>query len=359
MNRILLLLIPLFAALPGLPGGAAAAADQVTLKNGDRLTGTVVRSDEKKLLFKTEYAGEVSIDWTAVETISSSEPLHLLLKDGQAVVGTVTTQDGALRVQTKETGLVTTDKAAVQAIRSVPEQASYEESIERLRNPRLLDLWTGFLDTGLATTRGNAETTTINLTMNAARVTPRDKISTYFTSLYATNSTTGESIATAKAIRGGIKYEMNINEKLFGFGFTDLEFDEFQRLDLRFVSGGGLGYHVIKNESTMLDLFTGGSLNKEFFSTGINRTAGEILFGDEFNYKVLRGTSIRQRAVIFPNISETGAYRITFDLGTVTAINKWLGWQFTISDRYLSNPPPGTRKNDILITTGLRLTFAR
>ena len=37
----------------------------------------------------------------------------------------------------------------------------------------------------------------------------------------------------------------------------------------------------------------------------------------------------------------------------------WLAWQLTLSDRYLSNPVPGTKKNDVLLTTGLRLTLAR
>jgi len=35
-------------------------ADQVTLKNGDRLTGTIVKSDGKTVLIKTEFAGEVT-----------------------------------------------------------------------------------------------------------------------------------------------------------------------------------------------------------------------------------------------------------------------------------------------------------
>ena len=37
------------------------AADQITLKNGDRLTGLVVKSDEKELVFKSDYAGEVKV----------------------------------------------------------------------------------------------------------------------------------------------------------------------------------------------------------------------------------------------------------------------------------------------------------
>ena len=38
-----------------------ALADQVVLKNGDRLTGAVVKSDGKELVIKTEFAGEVTV----------------------------------------------------------------------------------------------------------------------------------------------------------------------------------------------------------------------------------------------------------------------------------------------------------
>ena len=50
---------------------------------------------------------------------------------------------------------------------------------------------------------------------------------------------------------------------------------------------------------------------------------------------------------------------MNFDLSADTALWRWLSWQFTASDRLLSNPVPGRRKNDILFTTGVRLTFAR
>jgi hypothetical protein len=40
-----------------------------------------------------------------------------------------------------------------------------------------------------------------------------------------------------------------------------------------------------------------------------------------------------------------------------TAISKWLGWQFSFNDYFLSNPPTGIKSNDLLLSTGLRLTF--
>src|SRR6202165_2048009 len=71
----------------------SAMADQVTLKNGDRLTGMIIKSDAKTLLIKTEFAGDVNVQWDAVAAIVSSQPLHLSLRDGQTIVGGVTTTD--------------------------------------------------------------------------------------------------------------------------------------------------------------------------------------------------------------------------------------------------------------------------
>ena len=52
-------------------GALAANAEQVTLKNGDKITGTVVKSDGKTLVFKTDYAGDLSISWAAIQDLSS------------------------------------------------------------------------------------------------------------------------------------------------------------------------------------------------------------------------------------------------------------------------------------------------
>jgi len=337
----------------------SAFADHITMNNGDRLSGTVLKTDTKTLTFKSELAGAVTIPWEAVATIDSSASLNVGLKGGEVLVGSVTARGGRLQVQTTDSGLVTAAKENVTYLRSKDEEAAYQLQLERLRNPSLLDLWTGFLDLGYAASRGNARTTTFTMGMNAARVTPRDKISTHFTSLYSRNKTTGVSIAAANAIRGGIRYDVNLAAKLFSFGFTDLEFDEFQKLDLRFVGGAGFGYRVIRSERTNFDVFGGGALNKEFFQNNVRRTSGETMFGEEFVQKLTRATQIRERWVIFPNLSNSGEFRMQFDASAVTALGRWLAWQISLSDRYLSNPLPGTKSNDVLFTTGIRFTFAR
>ena len=135
--------------------------------------------------------------------------------------------------------------------------------------------------------------------------------------------------------------------------------DQFQSLDLRFTPAGGAGYHAIHTDPTQFDLQLGAAANREFFSTGLNRTSAEVLIGEDLTHKFAAATSIHERLVFFPNMSETGAYRINFDTNWVTAVRKWFSWQVTISDRFLSNPVAGRKKNDVIYSTGVRLVFAK
>ena len=125
-----------------------------------------------------------------------------------------------------------------------------------------------------------------------------------------------------------------------------------------FVAGGGFGLNAVKNAKTSLSFSGGGDYDHENFSA-IERASGEMNFGDAFSYKASAVTTVTQDFTFFPNLTYTGNYRMTFDLAVVTAIKKWLAWHVTATDRYLSNPVFGRKPNDLLLSTGLRLTFAR
>jgi putative salt-induced outer membrane protein YdiY len=334
-------------------------ADQVVLKNGDRLTGNIVNSDGKTLTLKSEFAGEVKIQWDAITEITSSQPLYLTGRDGQVLVGQVKTSDGKFHVQTTNSGEVSVAKDVVQSVRSKEQQSSYEAEIEKLRHPKLTDFWGSVVDTGVAIARGNTETFTFNLSGKAARTTEKDKISVNFLSLYSDNSVAGKSVTTANLVEGGTRYDLNVSNKWFGFGQLDLLHDRFQELDLRVVPGGGLGYHAIKSKNTTLDLSAGGALNKEFFTGGTDRTSGEILLGEGFSHKFFKITTLAESLQLFPNLTYTGQFRYVFNAGINTQLTKVLSWQITFTSLYLSNPPAGVKTTDGILTTGLRFTFGK
>ena len=334
-------------------------ADQVVLKNGDRLTGAIVDSDSKTLTLKSTYAGEVKIEWDAVQEITSDEPVYVSAKGGEVLVGKVKTTDGKFTVQTANSGPVTVAKGVVESVRSKEQQAAYDAEIERLRHPSLLDFWGGVVDTGLAAAGGNTQTFTFNLSAKAVRTTAKDKISVYGQSLFSSNSSTGKSVTTASMVSGGTRYDFNIGDRYFAFGQLDLLHDRFQELDLRVAPSGGVGIHAIKTPNTTLDLNAGGGLNKEFFTSGLDRTSGEALLGEAYSHKFSKAFTLNQSLQFFPNLTETGEFRSVFNLGLVTQLTKLLSWQVNFTNLYLSNPPVGIKTTDVIVTSGLRFTFGK
>ena len=153
-----------------------------------------------------------------------------------------------------------------------------------------------------------------------------------------------------------MRVDLNVTKRLYVFGFTDFYHNEFQELDLRNVLGGGLGYHVIDTKRTIFDVYGGADFNQSYYTTLTQKTA-EIMVGEYLSHTISSRTSFSERFEFFPNLSDSGEYRYTFDSHVVTKLNRWLGWQVSFGDIYVSNPPPGIKKNDLILSTGLRLTF--
>ena len=328
-------------------------ADQVTLKNGDRLTGTIIKSDGKSLVIKTEFAGEVTVDWTAVTDVKSTQDMTVGLKDGKTVLGPLSTSGDNVVVTTKTTGPVEAPKSNVTVMRNPAEETAYQKA----QHPGLLQGWNGGLNVGFALTRGNSETKNLNLAFNSVRTGHRDKLTLYATSIYATNDAAGaDPHTTANNIGGGARYDHDITPRLFAFVNTDFYSDDLQTLDLRSVFGGGIGLHAIKNDNTILDLLGGANYTHEKYSA-FSRDFAALTLGDEFMHKLGKTTVIHQNFYVFPDLNNTGEFRATFNLSTVTKIYKGFGWQNSFGDIYVTNPPEGKKKNDIVFSTGLNFSF--
>ncbi len=334
------------------------SADQIILKNGDKITGTIVKKDGDSIIIKTESAGLITIVWAAVERIVSDAKLNVTLTDGQLIKGKVDAENNKVSVQTDNAGTVAVEKDKINIVRSDAEQANFEAEQERLRNPSLGDLWNGNADVGYSMTSGNSSTSTFTAAVQAARETSRDKISVYANAIKAGNSTSGRSVSTANALWYGARYDVNLSKKTFAFGSADFEHDRPQKLRVRSSFGAGFGYRAIRSERTQLDLFAGTAYTLAYFTNNTRTKGAELLFGDELKYKLNSRMSLTQRWVVYPGITDKGL-RSNFNASLVTNLNNWLGWHVTAGNRYNSNPAVGAKKSDNFFSTGLRASFGR
>jgi putative salt-induced outer membrane protein YdiY len=306
---------------------AVANAEQVSLKNGDRLTGTIVSMDGKKLVLKTAYAGEVPIDWDSVDQFTADQPLVITKTNQQTVTGTVKSE-GADYVVTTTQGTQTMPKSDVAMMRSPADQAAYEKSL----HPGMMEGWAGGGNFGLAIARGNSETTNLALGFNALRKTNNDAWLVSAASIYSTDEKLNQT--TANSFQGLIRYDRNLTKRVFIYGAFAGGYDELQNLNYRIMPGGGVGFHAIATPKTTLDLLAGLGYTRESYTTGLTRNLFTATLGDEFAYKLGARTTIIQNLYYLPALNDTSVYRITGNFGIATKLNGWMTANMLFNDRY-------------------------
>jgi putative salt-induced outer membrane protein YdiY len=222
--RHLFPLVVAAAALHAVP----CAADEVQLKNGDRLTGTVVSLDTGTLKLKTPH-GDLAIAWPEVTALTVDEPVL------------VTTAEGV--PPTPSSGAI--DIAMVTA----------------LTRPEPPLVWTGGANAGFLQTSGNTDVNSLRLD---ADVTARAAANRYTIGGDLNRAEdTGRETARNWTVSGN--YDRFLNRRVYVNANTIFTNDPFRDLDLRTALGAALGYQVLDTPVTQLSVEGGlGWVNENF-----------------------------------------------------------------------------------------------
>jgi putative salt-induced outer membrane protein YdiY len=188
----------------------AAAADELHLANGDRLTGTVESLDGGTLTFKTA-GGELHIAWSDVTSLTTDQPLLVRTGTGNPVLTTIAADS----------------PDAVAAITAISAPA-----------PPVL--WRGGGDVGILNTAGNTETSSLRIDGDVTARLPHDR---YSTSVIV-NRTSDHGVETARNWTSSFDYNHFVSKRLFVSGSLILTNDPFRDLDLRTAISVGLGYQI-------------------------------------------------------------------------------------------------------------------
>lgn len=328
-------------------------ADQITLKNGDRLSGKIIKQDAEKIILQTELAGIITISKANIEKILADAAFTKETKETKEEVATE-------KIESEKTETVKTEeKTKIDSAEKV-EKTEAETIVPTApkRQSGLTEGWDGAANIGFSFTSGNADTATFTAGVRAEKSAPSDKWTTYLNTLWNRNKVAGVNVTTSNAIWGGLRYDRKISGKLFGFGSFDFERDKPQLLNFRSVIGGGLGYHAIKNDKTELDVFGGAAWNRTWF-VGSTRSSAELLVGNTLKHKFNDRVKFQQGFTFYPNLTQTGEYRFVLDSTLSADVTKRIGWFVTVADRYNSLPLFGIKKNDFLFATGLKVGFGK
>lgn len=217
------------------------------------------------------------------------------------------------------------------------------------------------LGLGASMSSGNTDSRNLSLTADAVRATERDKTSLYANAQYARS----DGVTTAEQVRLGGRQDHDLGSAYFAFGGLDLERNKFSNLKMRGQLSGGLGWHAVKTPTTTFDLFGGLSYtsDKYFDATLIDdqmRSSYDylgLLLGEESTHRLSETTSAKQRLVLVPNLRNRGEFRANWDAGLAVAMSKAMNLNVGFSVAHSSDPGPGRKATDTLLTTGVSIKF--
>lgn len=230
--------ISMLASIVLLP--QLALADQVRLKNGDVVSGEIIKKETDKLVFKTSYAGEISIAWKEIASLSSEEPLQIVLTDDSSMQGRlIPSGTGKASVQTEDgVKLAPIDLGKLLYINPSAEVAGVGTT------------WTGRINLGGAFTQGNTDTGLLNLNAETVARRKNDR----FTLGAIVNRAESEGIDTQFNSRGYTKYDYFLSRQWYAYVNGAMENDRFRDIKLRTSTGVGSGYQVFERPDLNLSL---------------------------------------------------------------------------------------------------------
>jgi putative salt-induced outer membrane protein YdiY len=314
-------------AVPGAtPETAPAPVDVVLLRNGDRLSGSIVKMDGKKLFITTPYAKEVPVDWKEVASIESAGPHWVRLTTDEFVKGRLTSSPDGV-------GIVTEDLEAPQPVPfdrvatiGIPPGAKYSGSL-------------GALVSG---STGNTET----FILGAAGVVQRDTDIDRSRLGFRTEYEERDNELSVQRARGYGDYDFYLGEKWYLTGLLRLEHDKFEDVRLRTTVGGGPGYRFFDREDLKFRVYAGLAYVNEDLDEAEDRDYLSALAGDEFRWKITESLSFYQLAEVYPSLDDVSDVLIHVEAGIRQSLMKGMFVEFGVVDDYDTEPAPDTKKND-------------
>jgi putative salt-induced outer membrane protein YdiY len=317
-----------------------ALADEVVLKNGDRLSGKILEIKDGVLTLETSYSEPIILKFDEVLQMSSSEPVELHLADGEILKGSITT--GANRQVAVEAG---------------PEREAVAVGMNNIvalnPPPKEPATWKGNINVGGNWQDGNTDTMNVSAGALAVRRTENDRFLINF--LY--NKSEDDGRRTAENTWGQLKYDYFLSPKWYLYLNVDMLSDEFKDINFRTSVGPGVGYQFWEGDDKSLGLEAGVSYTNEDRDVGEDTDWLAARVGINFLYRLFDRVLFTDQFVIYPNLDDTGEYTLRNEAAFVTDIGA--SWALRLSNIWErnSNPGPGLEQDDFTWILGLQYSF--
>lgn len=307
--------------------GAVADTIVLHLKNGDRVTGTLVSDETNRVVITTPWQKDLAIPKSE---ISSREALP-------AVKAAPATNAPAPPV----TPPVVAAKPAAPALQPKPPKH-----------------WNVDLQFGLDV---QESTKSRMLYYNRSKLSyghvlnNRDPIRSVLDFNYSYGKT--EGIRSTDQMAGSSKTDYDLRKRLFLYNLGGAGYDKIRRIDLQFEEGPGVGYHLVTRTNFVLNTELGMNYQSQEFSDGTDSQNVYFRVAEDMAWKINKDLDFIQKIEFFPQADTFSKFRFRFDSTIRYALLQNLSLNLSVIDFYDSRPAAKVEPNDLQIRSSIGVKF--
>jgi len=346
-----------------------AEPDVLIFTNGEKLIGHLMRSTGDKVTFKSDMAGEVTVEWKQIQELHSSQKyaviqkgvqLHAHESDGKIPRGAIAVADQKIEVRTG--GERPPQTVAVNDAAYVLDDAAFEKVMHR---PGIFEAWNGAITGGLSLVEATQKSNTFSGSIGLIRaiptedwLDPRNRTIVNFSTSYGKLTQPKTPTVKTSIYHADGERDQYFTGRVFGFGQLAYDHNFSQGLDLQQTYGGGIGWTAIKRPNETFDLRASMNyVNQRFQESAQNQNLVGSTFAETYHRTLPHGILLNEQLAATPAWNNTRAYSAVGGAGLTMPVFKRLSLALSALDTFLNNPPKGFRKNSFQFTTGFTYTL--
>ena len=330
------------ALLPCAHAYGQPKTDVVTLPNGDRITGEVIRLERGKLTFETNDAGTLYIEWDKVASVVAMRRVEVSKDDGTRYLGTLgpaPTRSIAVVNDVETTVLAMADVTVI-----TPIGTSFWGKLD------------GSFDAGFSYSRSSG---IAQLNANWITVYRQPE---FQAGISASLTQTKNDDGSGGDDRGYVEmsYLRYMSQRWFLSGVGRFETNESVGIKLRSQVGGAVGPRLINSNRAQMSVGAGLVVNNE---QGVDVEATQnvealLMFRTSYFTYDRPKTNIDINVQYYPSLSSPGRHRLQLDAGIRRELLKDFFVAVSLYNTYDNRPPnPTADTNDVGVVTSLGWSY--
>jgi putative salt-induced outer membrane protein len=306
----------------------------VFLKNGDRISGTILSEDPNRITLSNLWSKEIVIPLSAISRREKMAPTPPSQATAPQVPGV--------------SGVAGSKPASNQVAKAVAAAA-----IAPGAKPAAAKHWAADIQLGMDL--GYSEKQHQNYTAHAKVTYAKDRFRHILEYDFAYGR--AEGVTSADRMDGSSKVDYDVTRLWYVYSLASAGYDEIRKIDYRFEIGPGVGYHLVKITNFVFNLEAGIDYQSQHLKDDTRPDLFFYRLAENSTWQLNKKLTLDEKFEYMPRVEKLEEYKLKFESNLRYGLGSNLSLVLTVLDLFESRPTAGVSQNDLQVRSSLGVKF--